>query len=188
MEILDSVEGLKQNVEFIRSKHKAKEILTFTEIYEAVNILHEAFAMSSDPYVKEVADKNIPYLKKRISAAMTKQYEAALGQLVDIGSKSIVIENGCYSGFGDFKVSMIENSLVFLLNTNKGMHHTIRVPVDNGRLNLDKLSEEDQVYITDLIDIGEVIDILNESDVEFLHIVDTAIYKMIDRWDSSRQN
>ncbi len=167
MEILDSVEGLKQNVEFIRSKHKAKEILTFTEIYEAVNILHEAFAMSSDPYVKEVADKNIPYLKKRISAAMTKQYEAALGQLVDIGSKSIVIEGGSDSGVSDFKVSLIENSLVFFLNSYRGMHHTIRVPIDNGKLNLTGLSQQDYDYATDLIDIGEVRNILKENDIEF---------------------
>ena len=67
MKILDSVEGLKQNVEFLRSKHKAKEVLTFQEICESINTLYEAYTMSSEAYVKEVFQKKHSLFTKSIN-------------------------------------------------------------------------------------------------------------------------
>ena len=51
---------------FIRTKHKLQEELTFEEVTEATAILYAAVQENLDAFVRDVACKNGPYLRKKM--------------------------------------------------------------------------------------------------------------------------
>lgn len=188
MPTLDSVEALKQNVEFIRSKHKLKETLTFEEICEAISILHDAQREDNSEYVQEVARKNIPYLKKLFKKVAKDTYKKAQAQLFDMTSVEVILNDKVFSGITDFKVAVVDEELVVVLNSDIDSNYTLRVPISDNTLNDNELDQRDQMYIADLIDIDEVIRILKNNNIEYLHIVKNGVYQMIDNWDSMRSD
>lgn len=183
----DDLELLKQSVEFIRTKHKEKEALSFFEIGEAIDILHRADKTSLDPFIQTVAQKNIPYLQKRLEDAMHIEYVKCLGKIVDISTKATELKYPSYSGITDFKVSMLDGKIVILLNSDKDIFHTVIVLVKNNQLDIETLCTPDQIYVSDLIDMSAMIEVLEQNKIEYLHIVETGIYKMIDAWDNTRE-
>ena len=174
---------LQESVEFIRTKHQKDEALSFSEICEALDILHQTAQESTDPYVEKVVQKNRPYLQKLLKETMDLECREALGKCVDLSVARTTLEHTSYSGIIDFKCSMVEGELVILLNSDKDKFHTMIVPVYNTRLNLEALDTQDQIYVTDMIDMPEMIDLLKKNSIEYLHIVETGIYRMIDAWD-----
>ena len=183
----DKMKRLQESVSFIRTKYQKKELLSFNEICEALEILHKVSQESTDPYVEKVAKRNLPYLQKLLKEAMDLEYRVTLGKCVDLSTTATSLEHLSYSGIIEYKISMIEGELVIFLNSNKDKLHTIVVPTRNYSLDIEALQTQDQVYVTDMIDMPEMIEILEKNSIEYLHIVDTGIYKMIDAWDSSRE-
>ena len=183
---MSDLDRLKESVEFIRLKYKRGEPLSFCEISEALDILHYTSQTTRDAYVDKVVKKNVPYLQKLLKKAMDLEYKKTLGKCLDLTVDSITLDGTSYSGILDYKISMIEEELVILLNSHREKGHIIIVPIQNARLEIESLSVNDQEYVTDMIDMTGMIDILNKHSVEYLHICETYIYRMIDDWDCSK--
>jgi len=183
---LSDLKKLRESVEFIRTKHQKNEALSFFEICEAVDILHVASKVSTDPFVEKVVKKNTPYLQKLLKEAMELEYRETLGKCLDLSTDKVLLEHSNYSGITDFKISIIEEELIILLNSNKDRLHTIIVPIQNTKLEIEALHTQDQIYVSDMIDMPEMINILEKNSIDYLHIVETGIYKMIDAWDNTR--
>lgn len=173
---------LEKSIELIRARHKAQEELTFEELVDAVEVLYRATQENADERVMEVSKKNVPYLKKKFAQNITQKYERALEQLGELELFNAP-KSRSFSGVINFEVFLEESYLVIHLDSTKVMNYTLSVPIINSTLVIEKLEEDDQIYVTDLIDSSKMMDILNQNKIKYSHIIDSGLYNMIDSWD-----
>ena len=81
---------------------------------------------------------------------------------------------------------MTQNNLVITLNSEKHQNKVIYVGIEEKRLAIEQmeaLNDRGLWYVVDLIDRGEVIAFLKQHKIEYLHLVHTELYRVIDQWD-----
>lgn len=93
-----------------------------------------------------------------------------------------------FSGITSHSVTFTSDTLEFILNTDSITDMPFSVPIIDNKLIIDDLCRDELFYIADLIDMGDVLSILSDNNIDYIYICDTDEYKQMDQWDWNQMN
>ncbi len=144
-----------------------------------------SFGPLSD-YTNADAKLFIDNIIKKLSTLEEEQRLALLFDLKFYFNKYDKEDDSCFSRIRSYMPALIKDFLVVRISTSEFTNFGLYYQIKNNKLIINESDSMSMYYLADLIDFGEVMEILNNHNIEYLHMCNTHAYRMMEMWENNR--